>query len=141
MKVLKFRAWHKELKKMYPVLSMEQINTKHMRTYSSQGDIFSINEIELMQWTGLQDKESRDIYEGDIINNPINTVHGAHNQYGIIRFGEHETSDDYYASGAYGFYIEYLNNVFRSTVDSLPMKDIILLGNIYQNPELMEINL
>ena len=68
----KFRAWHKILKIMRPVQriewiceSQDQIDT--VRLWGSGN--FAASEVELMQWTGLQDKSSLyEIYEGDIID-------------------------------------------------------------------------
>ena len=56
---IKFRAWHKKNKVIYPVTNLEWFNGSlpkwHRETYI------------LMQFVGLHDKNRIEIYEGDIV--------------------------------------------------------------------------
>jgi len=56
---IKFRAWNKENKKM------DYFHLTHGDSYGIGGDIFP--EYEIMQYTGLKDKNGKEIYEGDIM--------------------------------------------------------------------------
>lgn len=117
MREIKFRAWEKNLKEIIPV---ENIDFQD-RMINKNSAWRTFEEIELMQYTGLKDKNVKEIYEGDILN---------------IFLGEKltETSKVSYSEKDASFFIGYVyvggyvRNNFTFEV----------IGNIYENPNLLK---
>lgn len=132
-RAIKFRAWNHEDKEMLADIHdgmMIQMNTGELGFYDDDGN-FQPCRYSLMQFTGQKDKESNEIYDGDIIN-----IH-AGNPYDVIE-GNHIVKWD-----LTGWYIERCDGVDYTDVD---FGDLALynftkasdrIGNIYENPELI----
>lgn len=125
----KFRAWHNELGRMmsisymwFNVDSLGEIglNDAVMNDYIT----VSPDEIELMQSTGLKDKNGKEIFEGDIVDykgrKAVIKWHGSYASF-IYRFVDelNKRSAEWYP-----LYLAYLK--------------CEVIGNIYENPELLE---
>ena len=124
MREIKFRAWHKEEKIIGEVLGIDIL---HKEIFFSNEDIdcyehSDFKDIELMQYTGLYDKKGKEIYEGDIVK--LRANHGI----GVIKY-----SDEWGA-----FVVEYIKPRPLVVLGMNYYKeDIEILGNIYENSELL----
>ena len=79
-----------------------------------------------MQFTGLKDKNGKEIYEGDIISWGN----------GLTQTIEYKIKD---VSEVYGHGHSGVNSTSGFIVDGYygPLKDVEIIGNVHQNPELI----
>lgn len=114
---IKFRAWDKELKRF----SVVAIRSTAVRDISLQTDY------EWMQYTGLKDKNEKEIYEGDIVVKS----NGQKGYYTVVWYDN-------------GFKLEY-KFIRKYDGTEWEEKNYILIhekhfkviGNIYENEELL----
>ncbi|WBF77447.1 YopX family protein [Lacticaseibacillus rhamnosus] len=123
---IKFRAYSSHNHKMYPVSNIEwDIDGRIWVTADDGKNGIELidEEAHLMQYAGLEDKNGREIYEGDVLDI------GLRNQDGkpIIAPVSYET----YAAG----YV--LDNGGNGIWQRLT-KECEVIGNTFENPELLE---
>ena len=121
MREIKFRGWDVGFKEME---SWESLLTSDVLPDVLQG-LFP--NLKLMQYTGLEDKNGVEIYEGDIVE----TVYNGEVFAGVVVYDLSEV-DFKVTDGKekYGRNFQYLTGNDENEV----------LGNIYENPELLEGN-
>jgi len=119
MREIKFRVWDKLNKEMFNV---ESINFQERRVYRDTVSYREFNDIELMQYTGLKDKNNKEIYEGDILFESFGERY-----YRVI-----------FENGS--FRAEFKGNFEEYSFDLIDVvaQSYEVVGNIYENPELME---
>lgn len=117
MREIKFRIWNELMEKMcYPTeyikfnfysdsigVEIEYGEPEYPKNYAIRG-----NDVKLMQFTGLHDKNGKEIYEGDIVDNEV-----------------------------FRATVEYLPNLsgyypFSCEIKSIHSDDCEVIGNIYE---------
>lgn len=131
MRDIRFRAWDKKNQRMatggfwvgsdygmaFTVsgsVSLDELN-------AGKAFIEQAPEFELMQYTGLKDKNGKEIYEGDIIR-------GTKFNYSPV-FDDSEYVDAV---------VEWSKDTPRFLPHMLSSSPIEVIGNIYENPELLK---
>lgn len=113
MREIKFRAWDKEQKRFF---------YWSVTSGSAQGGIYTkvvweLDEKLTQQFTGLKDKNGKEIYEGDIV----------------------KTHTSVYKNDI--FIMEDIRDIYATNSESFeataPYGEAEVIGNIYENPELM----
>lgn len=105
MREIKFRAFVDG--KMYPVTNLDYIQDgsgiiAHIHVKGINQEIPS-GQFELMQYTGLKDKNGKEIYEGDILTFPKDSVED-YIVHAVIKYGVGEFDGGVYKYP--GFYLE-----------------------------------
>lgn len=125
----RFRAWDKLDKEIYEVEDISWFNGEF--DFIGDGITFKrdADDVELMQSTGLKDKNGKEIFEGDIIaievddtEAPINAKVFQNRKIGILMFHVFENNEDVPM-------VELLEE------NSVPFA---VIGNIYENKELLD---
>ena len=130
MREIKFRAWLKEERKMVNVETLFIGINRLCFGNSKTEDLFfrDFEEVELMQYTGLKDKNGKEIYEGDIVLVKLGGVSTWYKT--VVKFKE----GAFIASLIDGEdYIYIFNRGFDNN-------DFEVIGNIYENKKLLEEN-
>lgn len=91
--------------------------------------IHTVNPDTVGQYTGTKDKHSRRIFEGDIVKIPDN--------YDIYGINAGEVYEVYFGFGGFRLKPKYRKNAKGFYLEDDGVVEVI--GNIYDNPELLEV--
>lgn len=125
----RFRAWDKKFKTTYEaddIMSIDfgksEISVKTL--FFERTNYYKFDDIVLMQSTGLRDKNGKEIFEGDVVKMAKN-VYSEPTYYEVVR---HRGGAYRLESKQYGYELW-----LRHT-------DCEIAGDIYENPELVEVS-
>ena len=160
MREIKFRAWNEVLEKMYNWYDF--LNTNMKNTFIAPESTGMI----LMQYVGLKDKNGTEIYEGDIIKVPVKR-HSSSNWWQNTNINHGDCGDFVYKKVEYVKYAHsFQENLGGFSLIDMPItqkqkeeiakprgkerieqcvddinysfQELEVIGNIYENSELLE---
>jgi uncharacterized phage protein (TIGR01671 family) len=103
---------------------------------NDDGSIAIMNNIAVCQFTGLTDKNGKEIYEGDILQSDFGDGKPTPIYFGEFACSTYETKDLATQIGFYWHEEDGTKSIFgKSIVGNMDYCEII--GNIYENPELL----
>ena len=127
MREIKFRVWDKETKNICEVRNIDFISEMIQIKYQANYGVRELENVILMQFTGLQDKNGVDIYEGDIL---------------IYQhmFVDKKSVSEVIWNEKYSGFASYVEDDERRYILEKELKNQFeVIGNIYENPELLEV--
>lgn len=134
MRVIKFRAWDSENRQM---LDVQELNFEdcfygggmQIKT-TMYNDYFDYREMPLMQYTGLKDKNGKEIYEGDVVKIIISCK------------GDYITAEIKYSEEYTQYIIVNTNNITHEAegLGDYHIENLEVIGNIYDNPKLLKVS-
>lgn len=133
MKVIQFRAWDKLAKAMSPEFSLFgeftllgavhewqwEVLQKSPKDASKYDSLGRLNDLEIMQFTGLKDKNGKEIYEGDIMSSSGVKL--------VVTFEDGKFCFDN-TGGSYG----------RDFIGQDRVGRLEVIGNVYETHELLK---
>ncbi len=132
--ILKFRAWDKYEKTMLDVhgINFDEYGvwTRELIDDEDDGGFILAEDVKLLHYTGLKDVHGVEIFEGDIVK--VNVLEGIGPNASIVfkygMFGVENNMHGYgYDKGLYS-----LNLIINR-------HEVEVIGNIFENPELLEV--
>jgi len=128
---IKFRAWDTLKKEMYEVMSVDfevdaWFNENEGHHHSENGRVI------IMQYTGLKDKNGKEIYEGDVLR--LGGIGNVAIKYGCFVIGNDDWGVEHKTMGFAGEWIDEPDSYTMLTEED----KFEVIGNIYENPELIK---
>ena len=121
MRVIKFRAWYKgEMHEVYSFHLSAGMVTISLPRFPFVQDVVSDT---VMEYTGLSDKNGKEIYEGDVVKWWVNNIT--------------RTSPVEYVEQQASFWMMKDIDSGHSVINDWMRGEYEIIGNIHENPELI----
>lgn len=134
MREIKFRAWDKNTNTMYenisilPSMECIAINVDYDHDFQEycidESYVVELKDVELLEYTGLKDKNGVEIYEGDIVE----TTRALNHIVGVVTM----------IKGCW--YIQDGKDSYYRLIPRFGVVENRVIGNVYENKELLEEN-
>ena len=133
----KFRFYHYETETMYEVKAICFEGRPIVTVQYNPVLKFPLDSGELMQCTGLKDKNGKLAFEGDIVQTEDQTI-------GAVKFGEY--GGDSWEGWHFGFYIDWIKNRQFKRKPTLRKdfwfwienRELEVIGNVHENEGLLK---
>lgn len=145
MKVHKYRAWHEGNKTMYLVVGIDWTKAEY---WLKDEDLdprevvwfTRFEKAKLMQYTGLKDKNGKEIYEGDIVKDGNDHWEDSntklHQKTGWVKYMDDIDEAKFQAVNGEYTGVEVKNDCYEGYFHLSSNCEVI--GNIYENGELLK---
>lgn len=117
MREIKYKIWYHKDKKMTEPFGPDKFHCRVPSNLSECG--------QLLAYTGLKDKNGKEIYEGDIIKIELEDA----TKQGVVKFDS--------LRGIWEPYLEGSNEFWYTFMQLVTDFGVYVIGNIYSNPELL----
>lgn len=134
MREIEFRAYLKKNQQIVDVLDIDfmQEAIGYMNKADTKYTCVKFDDIELMQYTGVKDKNGKKIFEGDIVKCVSEDFEESVGQGVFEVVFETRNKTAYFGIKKDG------KNTYGFNFDFTPANKCEVIGNIYDNPELLE---
>lgn len=142
----KFRAWDTTNKEMFKdtfaITESGQVVVVDQSSVFVSPDYVFVDHLVVMQSTGFKDKNGKEIFEGDILETQEIRM--------VVKFGSYKYIESSQSNGhslgvvydGLGFYVECINAADPDRISPFEpetLKESVVIGNRFENPELVEV--